>query len=108
MSKVSQRTLDLIVKRLVKAAQPTKIIMFGSHARGDADEGSDLDLLVVKREVGNRVEEIVRLRGAIGKVGMGIDVLVYTPDEMEIKKDWSSTAIYWAVREGRTLYEAPA
>ncbi len=103
---VSQRTLNLIVKRLVKAAQPTKIIMFGSHARGDADEGSDLDLLVVKREVVNRVQEMVRLRRAIGKVGLGIDVLVYTPEEIEIKKDWSSTAVYWAVREGKVLYES--
>jgi predicted nucleotidyltransferase len=106
MSKISKRTLDLIVKRLVKAAQPTKIIMFGSHARGDADEGSDLDLLVVKREVANQVEEMVRLRHAIGKVGLGIDVLVYTPEAVEVKKDWSSTAVYWAVREGKVLYES--
>ena len=107
MSKIPQKTLNLIVKRLVKAAQPTKIIMFGSHARGDADEGSDLDLLVVEREVRNQVEEMVRLRGAIGKVGLGIDVLVYTPEEMEAKRDWSSTTIYWALREGKTLYESP-
>ena len=108
MSEVPRKTLDLIVKRLIRAAQPTKIILFGSHARGDAEEGSDLDLLVVKREVANRLEEIVRLREAIGKVGMGIDLLVYTPDEFDAKRDWSSTAIYWAVREGKTLYETPA
>ena len=103
---IPKRTLDLIVKRLVKAAQPMKIIMFGSHARGDADEGSDLNLLVVKREVANRVEEMVRLRHAIGKVGLGVDVLVYTPEEIDLKRDWSSTAIYWAVREGNVLYES--
>jgi len=103
---VSQKTLNLIVKRLVKAAQPTKIIMFGSHARGDADEGSDLDLLVIKHEVGNRVEEMVRLRRAVGAVDFGVDILVYTPDEFALKRNWSSTAVYWAAREGKVLYES--
>lgn len=105
MSKIPEKTLDLIVKRLVKAAQPAKIIMFGSHARGDASVDSDLDLLVIKPEIGNRVDEMVRLRYAIGKIGMGVDVLVYTPEEVDVKRDWSSTAIYWAVREGKVLYE---
>ena len=103
---IPQRTLDLIVKRLVKAAQPTRIIMFGSHARGDAGEGSDLDLLVVKREVANRVEEMVRLRRAVGAVDFGVDILVYTPDEFAVKRNWSSTAVYWAAREGKVLYES--
>ncbi|MFH0766112.1 MAG: nucleotidyltransferase domain-containing protein [Calditrichota bacterium] len=106
MGRISQDKLNLIVKRLVEAAQPIRIIMFGSYARGDATEDSDLDLLVIKRDVENRGQEMSRLREAVGKVGIGVDVLVYTEEEVQTKRDWSSTAIYWAVREGKALYEA--
>ena len=105
---IPKRTLDLIVKRLVKAAQPTKIIMFGSHARGNADEGSDLDLLVVKREVANRGEEMVRLLIALGEVDVPVDVLVYSENDIKARRNWSSSAVHWALKEGRILYEAQA
>lgn len=46
------------------ASSPARVILFGSHARGDAHEGSDLDLLVIEREVDDRAAESVRLRRA--------------------------------------------
>ena len=53
---VSDQTLDQIVDRLVSLASPVKIILFGSHARREDRPGSDLDLLVVEREVTDRNE----------------------------------------------------
>ena len=39
--------LPEITRRIVKTSDPDKVILFGSHARGDASPDSDLDLLVI-------------------------------------------------------------
>ena len=74
------------VDRAVAAAHaPSKVIVFGSYGRGDADEDSDLDLLVVESEIPDRLAEYARIRGAIGRVapGIGVDVLVCESKEFE-------------------------
>lgn len=92
------------VKRIVAAAHPSQIILFGSYARGDADEGSDLDLLVVEPEVKNPGEEMMRLHKLLWSLNIAVDVLVCSREEFEKKRNWCSTAIYQASREGRVLY----
>ena len=62
--------------------------------------------IVIERHVDNRGEEMVRLRGAVGHIGTGVDVLVYSEAEVEERRDWCTSPIYWALREGRTLYDA--
>jgi predicted nucleotidyltransferase len=51
------------------ASMPARVILFGSHARGDADEGSDFDFLVIEREVDDRLAEAVKLRGTLRGFG---------------------------------------
>jgi predicted nucleotidyltransferase len=80
---ISERTIREVVKRVATAARPSKIILFGSLARGTPDEGSDLDLLVIEPELADRYEEMIRLRDAIGPIGTGVDVLVYSEEEAE-------------------------
>lgn len=94
-------------ERIVTTARPDKIILFGSYARGDANEDSDLDLVVVESELAPEcvVDEMVKLRMAVGRIGVGVDILVYSGNEFEKRKDWPSTALYWAAREGKVLYE---
>ena len=45
---LDQQTLDDIIRRIVEVAQPEKIILFGSAARGDMNRHSDVDLLIIK------------------------------------------------------------
>ncbi len=72
---LSESDIRLAVERLVAVARaPSKAIVFGSYARGEADEGSDLGLLVVERELEEKLPESVRLRGAIGRVAPGVGV----------------------------------
>jgi uncharacterized protein len=71
------------VRRLVEAAHPVKIILFGSFARGDGTKESDLDFLVVLPTVTNRHAEMVRLARALAPLRMPIDVLVYSTREVE-------------------------
>ena len=90
------------------ARDPVKVILFGSYARGDASEDSDLDLLVVEKDLPDPTGEYLRLREAIGSVGVGVDLLVFSEAEFERRRDWCSTPVYWAIREGRTLHESAA
>ena len=103
---IDEQTLQEVVKCIVAAAQPSRVILFGSHGRGDADAGSDLDLMVIEPQVVDKYREMIRLRKAVGHIGVGVDVLVYSEAEMEERRDWCTSPIYWALREGRMLYAA--
>lgn len=98
--------IESAVQRLVNVAHaPLKVILFGSYARGDADAGSDMDLLVVEREINDLAEEYVKLHRAASQSGVGLDLLLMTESEFEKKRDWWTTPVYSAVREGKVLYE---
>jgi len=103
---LSEKAIQAAVQRLVSAVKPSKIILFGSYARGDADEQSDLDLMVIEPRVANTGEEMLRLHGLIGDIGTGVDVLVYSEQEAFRRGQVPGTLIYWALKEGKVLYEA--
>jgi predicted nucleotidyltransferase len=96
--------IESAVKLLAEAAQPEQIILFGSHARGDADAGSDIDLLVIESEVADRAGEMVRLRRLLRPLGVPFDVLVYSRDEVERWGRQPGSALYWALKEGMVVY----
>ncbi len=106
---LTSQDIDSAVQRVLAAAKsPKKIIVFGSYGRGDADEGSDLDLLVVESKLEQRLEEHVVLRGAIGRLapGVGVDLLLCSEDEFNKRSQVPGTAFYWAKKEGRVAYES--
>jgi len=103
---ISEETIQAAIHRIVATANPSKVILFGSYARGEADEGSDLDFMVIDPHVENVGEEMVRLRAAVGDVGAGVDVLVYSEAEFERRSQVPGTVLYWAKKEGKMLYNA--
>lgn len=105
---LSEQTIRDAVERIVTTARPSKIILFGSMARGDADEGSDLDLLIIEPELVDRYAEVIRLRDAIGPIGAGVDVLVYSEEEAERRGQVPGTVLCWALKEGTVVYDAPS
>jgi len=78
---IDEQILQQVVERIVAATQPSHVILFGSYGRGDADAGSDLDLMVIKPEVSDKYTEMIRLHEAVGSIGPGVDVLVYSEAE---------------------------
>ena len=97
--------LDEIVRRIVDVAQPERIILFGSAARGEMGRHSDVDLLVVKD--GERSLDVMKaIYRNLGGVGVAVDALVATSDHVERYRDSHALVFKSALREGRIIYEA--
>jgi predicted nucleotidyltransferase len=97
--------LQEIVRRIVEAVRPEKIILFGSAAREEMGPDSDLDLLVIKpcrhrRRTARKIE-----RGLIG-IGIPTDVIVAKPQDIERYKDTIGFIYRPALREGKIIYAA--
>lgn len=103
-SAMTPSKLQPAVQTLVEAANPVRIILFGSHARGDARDDSDVDLLVIEERVEDRAKEMVRLRRALRPLRIPVDVLVYSTADVARWGDQPGSALYWALREGRVVY----
>ena len=93
------------MQRVVEVAQPERIILFGSAARGHAELARDLDLLVVKAGA-NRRELATRIRRKLYGVRAAVDIVVVTPEDIEQYKDTHALVIKQALREGKVVYEA--
>jgi len=105
---ISRLAIDQAVRTLAAATAPSKVILFGSYARGEAREDSDVDFLVIEREITDRRAEMVRLRRLLRPLRIPVDVVVASEKEVE---DWGGlpgTAFYWALREGEVVYEDAA
>ncbi len=102
----ARATIDAIVGCIVRHYDPDKVIVFGSYARGDTHEGSDLDLLVVK-------ETQERFTDRIGAVPRACDFettiepLVYTPAELDRMVQRGNDFILTALKDGKIVYEKP-
>jgi predicted nucleotidyltransferase len=95
-----------VVERILTVKRPAAIILFGSLARGDAHDGSDLDLLIVEHENPlPRHRRATPYQMAFLGINRDIDLLIYTPEEIEEWANVPQAFITTVMREGRVLYE---
>ena len=102
--KIDAALIREVADRIAAAFRPHRIVLFGSHARGDASADSDLDLMV---EMDTDREFYDRSRAVSSIFGLRrwpLDVLVYTPAEVAQMKDVNGTMVNLIEREGRVLY----
>ena len=97
--------IQVMAERIVQDFDPVKIILFGSHARGEAGPESDIDLLVVLPEVANKRQAAVAIRRALADLPVTKDIVVTTPEEIARRGDLVGTVLRPALREGKVLYE---
>ncbi len=100
-----ERLYHEVVRRIVAAIDPERVIIFGSRARGDHRPESDLDILVIAESAEPRHRRAGPLYRALAQLPFEIDVLVYTPQEVH---DWSAVEqafVTTAIREGVVVYE---
>jgi uncharacterized protein len=97
--------LEEIVSRLVRELQPEQIILFGSHAYGEPNEDSDVNLLVIVAESTEpRYRRGRNAYRALRGIGVAKDVIVMTRQEVNGKADVPSLFVYQALHEGIVLY----
>ncbi|MBI4568277.1 MAG: nucleotidyltransferase domain-containing protein [Planctomycetes bacterium] len=94
-----------IVRRILTVCRPKKIILFGSRGRGDARPDSDWDILVIAESDLPRYRRSPPLYGAVSGLRQRMDVLVYTPGEVDEWRDVPLAFVSTAVREGRVIHE---
>jgi predicted nucleotidyltransferase len=109
METIAQKTIDRMVEVIVREATPDTVILFGSHARGDARSDSDVDLMVIEAEPfsaqRSRRAEYSRLSYALREFPFAKDILLYSRAEFDYWKDSPNHVVGRASREGRVLHD---
>jgi len=108
----AEDVLGEIIRRVVDVAQPDRILLFGSTARGGArpkdhpSGESDVDLMVVKQEPCDRSRLTGEIYRRLHGVGRAVDVLVVTPEQVERYRDAHGLVFAPVLRDGKEVYRA--
>ena len=102
---IAKDTITEIVNKIASGYHPDKIILFGSYAVGKPNQNSDLDLLVIKDTNLPRPQRTAYVRKMLYGAMIPIDLIVYTPMEIEVSKDNKFSFVYEVLHTGKVLYE---
>ena len=103
---IDEQTIQEIVQRILTAAKPDKIILFGSAATGQMTRDSDVDLLIIKPDISDQRNEYVRIIKALWDIRYPFDVLFIDTRWFEESKDIIGGIAYPANKYGKVIYEA--
>lgn len=93
-----------ITDKIVREYQPEKIILFGSYAWGKPHKDSDVDLLIVKETKKNIFERNREVGRIIFGSRVAIDVLVYTPEQLERREKIGDPFVRKIMNNGKLVY----
>jgi predicted nucleotidyltransferase len=102
---IEKDKISEIVKKIASGYNPDKIILFGSYAAGNPNDDSDLDLFVIKDTDLARPQRAVQVRKMLYGLMIPIDLIVFTPKEIEESKNNKFSFVYEVLNTGKTLYE---
>jgi uncharacterized protein len=94
-----------IKEKIVREINPEKIILFGSYAWGEPTEDSDVDFLIIKKSDEPRRSRQISLRQKLFGSGVPMDLLIYTPEELEKRMSIRDVFIRKILRDGKLIYE---
>lgn len=106
----SAEIIDKMVDRIVERFGPSRVILFGSYARGEAQRAasSDFDLLIIAPSDEPRWRRTAPVYRLLAGLGVPKDIIWWTPEEIEEWRGVRSHFINTVLREGKVLYEEPA
>jgi len=93
-----------IREKIVKGIDPEKIILFGSYAWGQPAENSDVDLLIIQKSEEPRRARQVSLRKKLFGIGVPMDLLVYTQEELNYRLELEDFFFEKIINEGKVIY----
>ena len=102
---LSEMQINLVVNQIVTNYNPEKILIFGSYAQDTATEISDLDLLIIKDTDLPQNKRNYEVRKLLKGVLFPIDILVYTPKEIELFRNEKFTFLYQALKTTKIVYD---
>ncbi len=102
---IGEDKISEIVNKIAFGYNPEKIILFGSYTAGNPSEDSDLDLFVIKETDLPRPQRVVQVRKMIYGALIPIDLIIYTPKEVDEARDKKFGFVYEVLNTGKTLYE---
>jgi len=109
MLAVSEATqlIDRIVEKTVRGYQPERILLFGSHAYGEPDDQSDVDLLIIKDDSRSPAEREFEIRKLLREENskVGLSLLAYSPSEVQARLRIGDDFFQEIMRRGILLYE---
>jgi uncharacterized protein len=106
MKHLSTELLKAIVERLVQGLQPEKVILFGSHAYGEPNDDSDIDILVIVSDSDEpRHQRASQAYSSLWGLTAPTEILVLTRREVEKSATVATSLVSQALERGRVLYE---
>ena len=101
---IRQDDILRVAKRIGDATNAERVILFGSHARGQASAHSDVDLMVIARSDLPRFKRSRELYKLFRPHPFSMDLIVYTPEEIERGRRASCSFVSRVLQEGKTVY----
>jgi predicted nucleotidyltransferase len=102
---IDEALIQEITRRIVEGVHPNRVILFGSRARGDFRPDSDLDIFVEMESVEKPYYRHGRVRGVLRGIPASMDLIVMTPEEVEVRRNSLVSLVPIIEREGRVLFQ---
>ena len=103
---IDETLIEEIIRRILSVTRPDRIILFGSAATGEMTRDSDIDLLIVEPDPGDRQREYVRIREVLRGMGYPFDLILISTQWFEESKNVIGGIAYPANKYGKVIYEA--
>lgn len=101
---VADEDIRHVAAQLAEAANAERVILFGSYARGEATDESDVDLMIIAENELPRFKRTRTLYGLMKPHPFAMDLVVYTPSEIEKGRRSSHSFVSRVLEDGKTVY----
>ncbi|MBI5373883.1 MAG: nucleotidyltransferase domain-containing protein [Candidatus Schekmanbacteria bacterium] len=106
---ITSKKVEQVIRKIIEISNPSKLIIFGSYAKGKINLNSDLDVLVVvNNSIENPRKESVRIRRALKGILLSIDIIVIPESKFTELANTPGLIYREAIRTGKVVYESAA